>query len=494
MPLMLIVLDGWGIREEKIGNAIKKAKTPFFNSLLRKYPNTKLKASGEAVGLPKGYIGNSEVGHLHLGAGRLIEQDLVRVNKAIKDSSFFKNKILKTILKKTKEDKTQLHLMGLLSDAGVHSHINHLFALLKAAKKEGLSDVYVHCFLDGRDVQPKSAKKYIEKLEKKLKQVGIGKIGTIIGRYYAMDRDNRWTREKKAYDAIVGMKGKMFDSALEALEHSYLIGETDEFVTPKIIKGYRPVMAKDSIIFFNFRSDRAREITKAFVKRKFSFFKRDYVPHLNFVCMTQYDPRINVPVMFEPLEIKDTLGEVISKNNLKQLRVAETEKFAHVTFFFNGLSGRIFDNEDRIIIPSPKVKTYDLTPEMSAKKIMYTVLDETKKVKYDFILINFANPDMVGHTGDIKATIKGVETVDQCLKTIITKRKNWDFVITADHGTAEEMIGKYKTSHTLNQVPFILIKQKKTELKQGSIYNVAPTILQLLNLKTPNQMADSLIK
>ncbi|MFH1455362.1 MAG: 2,3-bisphosphoglycerate-independent phosphoglycerate mutase [archaeon] len=492
MSLMLIVLDGWGLRTEKKGNAVLKAKTPFFNYLLKKNSYTQLKASAEAVGLPKGYMGNSEVGHLHLGAGRLVEQDLIRVNTAIKNKSFFKNKILKEAFKKTKEEKTQLHLMGLLSDAGVHSHIDHLFALIQAAKKEGIKEVYVHAFLDGRDTPPKSAKKYIEKLEHQLKKIGVGQIGTITGRYYAMDRDNRWTREKQAYDAMVGMKGKMFDTALEALEHSYSVGETDEFVTPKIIKGYRPVMAKDTIIFFNFRSDRARETTKAFTQRKFSWFKRNYVPHLNFVCMTQYDEKLNVPVMFEPINLTETLGEILSKNGIKQLRVAETEKYAHVTFFFNGLSGKIFDNEERIIVPSPKVKTYDMTPKMSAKEIMYQVLDEAKK--YNFVLINFANADMVGHTGDIKATVEAIETVDQCLKKIVTKFNKWDFVITADHGNAEEMDGKYKTSHTLNPVPCIIVSNKKFKLKQGSIYNVAPTILELMNLKKPEIMSDSLIK
>ncbi|MEM2916362.1 MAG: 2,3-bisphosphoglycerate-independent phosphoglycerate mutase [Candidatus Woesearchaeota archaeon] len=494
----LIVLDGWGIAPPGPGNAIASAQPRRFNALWQDNPHTMLDASGTAVGLLPGFIGNSEVGHLHLGAGRLIKQDLARIMDSIKDGSFYKNKVLLQAMKR----KT-VHLLGLVSDGGVHSHINHLLALIRMADWCKVKNLYVHAITDGRDVPPKSAIPYLKKVEKELARHNKNwKIATIIGRYYAMDRDNRWNREHKAYDAMVNGIGHRHKTPETAVQEAYNRGETDEFIYPTIIEPEGLVKPGDSIIFFNFRSDRARELTRAFVQGRFNKFKRKKIINLFFVCLTQYDPAIKAPVAFPPEYIKNTLGEVISKHNLRQFRLAETEKWAHVTFFFNGLSGTIFKNEDRLLIPSPKVSTYDKTPEMSAFQITKKALEILQSKKYGFVLINFANPDMVGHTGRIDATIQAIKAVDECLGYVVTAAQNngYDIIITADHGKAEEMLypdGTVCTAHTTNKVPFILVSAQKHRLrkiKRPALYHVAPTILQLIGIERPKEMEPGLLR
>ncbi len=500
--VLLVVLDGWGLSKDRQGNAILSATTKNLDRFWKKYPHMELNASGQSVGLIKGNDGNSEVGHLHLGAGRLVKQDLAKIFDSIKNKSFFKNKILVEAMSQAKEGN--LHLLGLLSDGGVHSHIGHLFALLDMAKKFHIKNIYVHAFLDGRDTPPKSAKDYIIRLEKKLRILDPHwKIATIIGRFYAMDRDNRWNREHKAYDALVNCNGFHYKDALTALKAAYKRGETDEFVQPSIVGGPAcNVRAGDTVIFFNFRSDRARELTRAFVQGRFNRFKRRKLFKLNFVCLTQYDPEIKAPVAFPPEYISNTLGEVISKSGLRQFRLAETEKWAHVTFFFNGLSGRIFKEEDRLLIPSPKVSTYDKRPEMSAYKITEKAIRKINSGKYSFILINYANADMVGHTGNFKQTVKAINSLDKCLGKLVhvSLCKDFDCIVTADHGNAEQMKypnGGVCTSHSGNKVPLILISNHNytlKEVKDASLYNVAPTILSLMKIKKPKEMkAKSLI-
>ncbi|MBI4918727.1 2,3-bisphosphoglycerate-independent phosphoglycerate mutase, partial [archaeon] len=444
------------------------------------------------VGLLPNYMGNSEVVHFHLGAGRLVEQDLVRIHKSIKDKSFFKNQVLINAMKNAKNKS--LHLLGLISDAGVHSHINHLFALLEMAHIFKLKSVFVHCITDGRDTLPKEALKYVNQIGKKLKTYNKDwKIATILGRFYAMDRDNRWNREHKAYDAMVNCNGFHYNSAVEAVKEAYKRNETDEFIKPSIVGGLAcNVKENDSIIFFNFRSDRARQLTKAFVQGQFNHFKRKQLKKLNFVCLTQYDKDIKAPVAFEPIHLHDTLGEVLSRNKLKQFRLAETEKWAHVTYFFNGLSGHIYKGEERLLIPSPKVDTYDKTPGMSALKIVKKAVEVIKKGKHYFLLVNFANADMVGHTGDYNATLKGVEIVDQCIGQIYDacKKNDWCLIVTADHGNAEEKIGKHGevlTAHSTNKVPLI-ITEKCQKINNGALYDVAPTVLKIMGLKKPKIM------
>lgn len=491
--VLLLILDGFGLRKEKNKNAVKTAKTPVLNHLLKNHPNSRLKASGAAAGLPNGYMGNSEVGHLTIGAGRTVDGDLVRINKAIKNGSFYRNKALLEAVKHVKRNKTKLHLMGLLSSGGVHSHIGHLFALLELAKKNNVKEVYVHAFLDGRDTEPKSAAKYIRMLQKKMKRLKTGQLATLMGRFYAMDRDNRWNREHKAYDCMVngiGRKdnsagGKNETNALKALKKAYQRGETDEFVTPTILTGKGLVKKRDAIIFFNFRSDRARELTKAFILGRFKSFKRKKIIDLKFVSLTQYEKSIKIPVAFPPVFPKNTLGEVISRNRLKQLRIAETEKWAHVTYFFNGLCERIFPNESRIHIMSARnVKTYDKIPAMKVNEITNVLLRNTQK--YNFFAVNFANGDMVGHTGNFKAAVKAVEFVDKALGKIITRFPGIIF-ITADHGNCEDMSAGHETSHTTNDVPFIVVNTKRN-LKNGGLRDIAPTILQVLGLKKPKEM------
>ncbi|WP_028308018.1 2,3-bisphosphoglycerate-independent phosphoglycerate mutase [Desulfitibacter alkalitolerans] len=501
-PVVLTILDGWGISEKKQGNAILSAETKNMDNYLANYPNTILETSGEAVGLPAGQMGNSEVGHLNIGAGRIVYQDLTRISKAIKDGDFFENpELIKAYKNCCKESGKSLHLMGLLSDGGVHSHIEHVFALIEMAKKMEVENLYVHCFLDGRDVPPKSALKYINSLEEKLKEIGIGQIATISGRYYAMDRDKRWDRVEKAYRAMAMGEGQRASSAKEAVENSYAQGITDEFVQPTvIIKGNNPaatIKEGDTLIFFNFRGDRAREITRAFVDKDFDAFERPTGwLNLKYLCMTEYDATIEAPVAFPPERFVNTLGEVLAKNKMKQLRIAETEKYAHVTFFFNGGEEEPNPGEERILIPSSKVATYDLQPEMSAQELTKTVINEINKDIYDVIIINYANPDMVGHTGNFEAAVKAVEVVDECIKKVADAvlEKQGVIIITSDHGNAEEMVEEEKgtphTAHTSSPVPVIILglREEKTLRDGGSLRDLAPTMLELLEIEKPKEM------
>lgn len=503
-PVLLMIMDGFGIRNSKKGNAVKLAKMPFYNSLLEDYPHSKLYASEKYVGLPKKQMGNSEVGHMTIGSGRIIDTDLVHINKKIKNKKFFKNKVLIEAMAKTKKNKAALHLMGLLSDGGIHSHIAHVFAILKLAKKHKVENVYIHCFLDGRDTLPKAAAKYINQLQDFCRKNKIGKIASLIGRFYAMDRDNRWRRENKAYSLMVsGIGRKFLHKPIDALRFAYKEGETDEFVKPILIDKQGLVKNNDTLIFFNFRSDRAREITKAFTLKSFNNFKRNFVK-TNFYCLTMYDRHFTLPVAFPPRIPQNTLGEVIAKNNLKQLRTAETEKYPHVTFFFNGGIETPNKNEDRILVPSPKVLTYDLKPEMSAPIVAEKLVTALKRKKYDFIVLNFANPDMVGHAGSLKAVKKALEDLDPLIEQITNEilLQNGTVLLIADHGNCEKMIQNNKphTAHTLNRVPCIIINNKSrfknisdkrnnsSYIKDGSLKDVAPTILDLFDIKKSDEM------
>ncbi len=495
MPLLLMILDGYGLSKGKEGNAIAAAKTPNLNKLFSSYPHSILDASGLSVGLPEGQMGNSEVGHLNIGAGRIVYQDLTRITKSIRDGDFFRNEVLLEALKNVKNHDSSLHLMGLLSDGGVHSHINHLYALLELAKKQGIKNVFGHAFLDGRDVPPKSALTYIKDAEKKMKKLG-GEFATVMGRYYAMDRDKRWERVEKAYEAMTSGRGIAAENVSLAVENAYSRGETDEFVTPTvIIKEGKPaaqISDKDSVIFFNFRSDRAREITRTFIYPEFAEFKRNSYPHTHFVCLTQYDETFKVPVAFPPESLKNILTDVLSWHNLRQLRIAETEKYAHVTFFFNGGRETPVKGEDRLLVPSPKVATYDLQPEMSA----YLVTDEVVKAlasgKYDVIILNYANLDMVGHTGVFDAAVKAVETIDECIGRVFgaVNKAGGLLIITADHGNAEQMVdekGGIHTAHTCDPVPFLFCR-KGVRLKDGILADIAPTLLGVLGIEKPGEM------
>ncbi|MEM4366082.1 MAG: 2,3-bisphosphoglycerate-independent phosphoglycerate mutase, partial [Candidatus Woesearchaeota archaeon] len=452
-PFVLVILDGWGIRKDRRGNAVAQARLPNYKSFLRKYPHTELKAAEEAVGLVKGAIGNSEVGHMNIGAGRIVYQELVRINRSIADGSFFRNPVLLEAAKKVKKAGSALHLFGLLSDGKVHSEISHLFALLRFAKKQDIVNTWIHCILDGRDVAPKSAERYLLELQREMRRIGIGKIATVIGRYYAMDRDKRWERTEKAYNAMLGI-GPRFKTALGALKGYYARGITDEFVLPTVIGNFEGIKNDDVLVFFNFRSDRARQLTMAFINKRFGWFKRKLVK-VHFVGMCEYDPKFHIPVICPPVIPKGILGELLSKAGLRQLRIAESEKYAHVTYFFNNGIEKPFPNEDRIIIPSPKVATYDLAPEMRTKEITDALLNELQEDIYDFAVVNFASPDMVGHTGKIDAAIRALEVVDNQLGRIVqlVLEKKGVVIITADHGNCEEMIGKRRTSHTLAPVP-----------------------------------------
>ncbi|EAX46941.1 phosphoglycerate mutase, 2,3-bisphosphoglycerate-independent [Thermosinus carboxydivorans Nor1] len=498
-PIALIILDGWGIgRAEDPFNAIAQAGTRHIALLAELYPSTTLISSGEAVGLPAGQMGNSEVGHLNIGAGRIVYQELTRISKDIREGGFFVNPVLVDVATRTKAGGGALHLMGLLSDGGVHSHIDHLYALLELAKRQGLERVYVHAFLDGRDVPPANALEYVDALETKMADLGIGRIATIAGRYWAMDRDKRWERTEKAYAALVYRDGLHAPSARAAVEAAYARGETDEFVMPTVVDGCGDcaVKAGDGVIFFNFRPDRARQLTRAFVDSQFSGFDRryGYFP-LHFATMTQYDETLAVPVAYAPQFLTNTLGEVISKAGLTQLRIAETEKYAHVTYFFNGGEERPFANEDRVLIPSPKVATYDLQPEMSAPAVTDRAVAEIRSGKYDFIVINYANGDMVGHSGKFEAAVQAVATVDECVgRVVATMRERGGIVcITADHGNAECMrdeTGEPFTAHTTNEVPFILVADayRGRRLRRGILADIAPTILELAGLAIPPEM------
>jgi 2,3-bisphosphoglycerate-independent phosphoglycerate mutase len=498
-PVMLMILDGFGISDKVDGNAIAAANKPNYDRLFASYPNTQLGASGMDVGLPRGQMGNSEVGHLNIGAGRIVYQELTRITKAIEDGDFFNNEALNYAVDKALENNSSLHLMGLLSDGGVHSHIDHLKALLKLAKDKGLKNVYVHAFMDGRDTPPASGKDYMIDLENYLSEINNGKIATVSGRYYAMDRDNRWERVQLAYNAMVLAEGETANSAVEAMERSYHDNKTDEFVLPTVIvedcKPVGNIKNGDSVIFFNFRPDRAREITRAINDKVFAGFERETL-NLTFVTMTQYDKTIEgVKIANLPQSYDNTLGEYVSRLGKKQLRIAETEKYAHVTFFFNGGVEAPNEGEDRALIASPKVATYDLKPEMSAYEVTEEVLRRVDTDEYDMIILNFANPDMVGHTGVFEAAKKAIEVVDECVGKVVEKvlEKDGAVFITADHGNAEQMIdystGEPMTAHTTDPVPFLYVANNATEMREGGVLaDIAPTMLQIMGLEVPVQM------
>ena len=490
-----MILDGWGIAPASSSNAASLARTPNLDKYFANYPHTQLEASGLEVGLPAGQIGNSEVGHLNIGSGRIIYQSLTRISKSIADGDFFTNPVLVQVMDEVKVSGKALHLLGLLSDGGVHSHITHIIALLKMAKKHGLSKVYVHAFLDGRDVPPQSALTYVEQLEQAMATIGVGKIATVSGRYYAMDRDKRWERLAKAYATVVQGEGERAVSATAGIQDSYAAGVTDEFVIPFAIEGVDGrIQSGDGVIFANFRPDRAREITRAIIDEDFPYFERPASARpVHFACMAQYDATIAAPVAYPPEEINDTLGQIVAERGLRQLRIAETEKYAHVTFFFNGGVEEPNKNEERILIPSPKVATYDLQPEMSAEEVTQALLAELGKNKFDVIILNFANPDMVGHTGVLAAAIKAMEKVDECVGRIVEKVLSLDgsVCICADHGNLEKMAeadGEPNTAHTTNPVPFILISKKQHQLHKGILADIAPTMLELLHIPQPKAM------
>ncbi len=494
-PVALIIMDGYGNGKTcDPNNAIQIAKTPVIDSLRQNFPSTHIQASGEFVGLPDGQMGNSEVGHTNIGAGRIIYQALTRITKAIKDGDFFKNEALVSVASEAKSNGGALHLMGLVSPGGVHSHSEHLYGLLQFAKNQGFKDVYVHAFLDGRDVDPSSAAEYVAELESKIAEIGCGKIASLSGRYYAMDRDNRWDRVQKAYEAIALGKGVATDDAVAGVKASYANEVTDEFVVPAVVGDYKGMKDGDGVVFFNFRPDRARELTHAFTDVEFSGFDRKALK-LSFATMTQYEEGLNVKVAYPPESITNTLGEVISKNGMTQLRIAETEKYAHVTFFFNGGVEEPYKGEDRILVPSPKVATYDLQPEMSAIEVTDKVVEAIKSGKYDFIILNYANGDMVGHTGVIEAAVKAVETVDTCVGRFVEaiREVGGDVCITADHGNADQMVdpetGAPFTAHTTNPVPFIVVSDRVGWIaSDGALCDIAPTLLTLAGMEIPAEM------
>ena len=500
-PLILMILDGFGIAPES-GNAIKAAKKPNIDKLFAENPLTQIGASGMDVGLPDGQMGNSEVGHTNIGAGRIVYQELTRITKTINEDKLKDNEAIVSAMDKALENGTALHLMGLLSDGGVHSHNTHLYGILELAKKKGLEKVYIHAFLDGRDVPPSSAADFVQACVDKTEEIGVGKIATVMGRYYAMDRDNRWERVEKAYAAMVYGEGVEAECPVCAVKNSYKEDVTDEFVVPSVVKGGAAIQPNDSVIFFNFRPDRAREITRTLVDPDFDGFerKKGFFP-VNFVCMTQYDATMpNVDVAFKPQVLTNTLGEYISDKGMAQLRIAETEKYAHVTFFFNGGVEKQYPGEDRILVKSPSVATYDLQPEMSAYEVTDKLVPAIKSGKYDMIILNFANCDMVGHTGVFDAAVKAVEAVDDCVGKVVDAIREMDGValITADHGNADKMVdadGEPFTAHTTNPVPFCVIGYD-CELKDGGrLADIAPTMLQILGLPQPEEMdGTSLIK
>ncbi|HWQ71043.1 MAG TPA: 2,3-bisphosphoglycerate-independent phosphoglycerate mutase [Desulfitobacteriaceae bacterium] len=501
-PLLLMIMDGWGYSQACEGNAIAQASLPNYRSLENSYPGTLLKASGEAVGLPAGQMGNSEVGHLNIGSGRVVYQELTRISKAVAEKELAANPVLSEAMTRVKNNGKALHFMGLLSDGGVHSHQDHLFALLEMARDLGVARIYIHTFLDGRDVLPQSAKGFLTKLEEKLRDLGVGQIASVSGRFYAMDRDKHWERLEKSYRALVYGEGEKAASALSAVEKSYHLRVNDEFVIPTVIVDSRGMpVAKietgDSIIFYNFRADRAREITRAFVDEEFAGFERPQRPQAHFVCMTEYDVTIPAPVAFPPQNLENTLGEVLGRAGLKQLRIAETEKYAHVTFFFNGGIEEPNPGEERLLIPSPQVAAYNLQPEMSAFELTREILDILRKNEYDVIILNFANSDMVGHTGFFEATVQAVEAVDKCLGQIaaVIKELGGTLLVTSDHGNAESELdlttGLPLTAHTTNLVPFILVDERfrnHTLREGGALCDIAPTILELLNIPKPLEM------
>ena len=497
-PVMLMILDGWGYNTDTKSNAVYSAKTPNLDKLISEYPNTLIKCSGLDVGLPRGFMGNSEVGHLNIGAGRIVYQELTRIDKSIEDGIFFENQEILKAFNKAKENNSKLHLMGLLSDGGVHSHINHLEAFIKLAKKLNFKDLIVHPFFDGRDTAPKIGHVFLKKLLGFFKENGVGSIGSMSGRYYAMDRDKRWERVQRAYDALVlGTPVSNMDPVEYILDnHNRGIG--DEFIEPASFNKNAVMSDNDVVIFFNFRADRAREITMALTSKDFTGFKRTKFPKLSYyVCMTEYDEKINLPIAFPKQNLSNLFGEIISNNGLKQLRIAETEKYAHVTFFFNGSKETAFQGEDRVLIDSPKeVATYDLKPQMSAFQVTERLIKEIDRDYYDFIVVNYANCDMVGHTGVFNAAVKAVETVDECVGIVVKKilEKGGAVFLTADHGNAEKMEerGSPHTAHTTGDVRIVLISPgaatSNMKLRQGRLADIMPTILDYMGLKIPKEV------
>ncbi len=529
-PVALIILDGWGLAPDVNGNAVRRARTPNMDRWLATYPSAVLGCSGECVGLAAGQMGNSNVGHLNLGAGRIVYQDLARINRAVADGSFDRNPVLLEALRRAREGGGTLHLMGLLSPGGVHSHQEHLFALLRLAARHDVRRVAVHAFLDGRDVPPRSAAGYMDDLERAIAEAGVGEVATVSGRYYAMDRDRRWERTAKAYEAIVAGVGLRAGSGPEALALAYARGETDEFVTPTVVERspgepVATVAVGDAVVFFNFRPDRARQLTRAFVFREFDAFERPGgFLALYFATMTSYDATFPVPVAFPPERLTATLGEVVSRAGLRQLRLAETEKYAHVTYFFSGGQETPFPGEDRVLVPSPKVATYDLRPEMSAAEVARVAVERVRSGDYDLIVVNFANPDMVGHTGDFDAAVRAIETVDQCAGRVVEAvlEAGGVAVVVSDHGNAEQMVdpttGQAHTAHTTNPGPLVIIAphlagdggrppspgtgepaatgrgdragagEPRLGLRRGNLADVAPTILDIMGLAQPPEM------
>ncbi len=502
--VLLCIMDGWGINNDCPKDATKEAKTPNIDRFYKEEPNMQIFADGEHVGLPDGQMGNSEVGHLNIGAGRIVYQELTKINKEIKDGDFFKNEKFLNAVKHVKENNSALHMYGLVSTGGVHSSLDHILALIEFAKQQGLKKVYLHAFLDGRDTPPQSAVGFLETVEAKLKEAGLPPIASVTGRYYAMDRDNRWERIEKAYNMLVTGEGNKAESAVEAVKNSYAKGVNDEFVEPTVINVPNSrIENNDAIIFFNFRPDRAREISKAINFENFDGFKRKTVrKNIYYVTFTQYDATFPFPVAFEPQKLINILGEVLDKNHIKQFRTAETEKYAHVTFFFNGGVETPNKLETRVLVNSPKVATYDMQPEMSAYQVCDEVLKALDNKEYGFILVNFANPDMVGHTGVMEAAVKACETVDECVGKIVAKAKenNVAVVLTADHGNAECMEDKVThapyTAHTTNPVPLFVINAGNIKLKEtGALCDIAPTVLDIMGIKKPEEMTgNSLIK
>ncbi len=496
-PVVLTILDGWGLRDDCADNAVCLGKTPVMDGLLASCPNSRLSASGRDVGLPDGQMGNSEVGHMNIGAGRIIYQDLSRISLAIEDGSFFENSVLKDICTKVAASRSRLHLLGLLSDGGVHSHNSHLYALVRLAKQSGVADVCIHAFMDGRDTPPQSGYKYLAELEKELEAIGLGRVVTVTGRYWAMDRDNRWERVESAYRALTLGVGFHANSSRDAIEQAYELGQTDEFVEPTVVGATGTIDDGDGIIFFNFRSDRAREITRALTFAEFDGFTRSKLPQLaGFVCMTEYDETFGLPIAYPSETYPDILADVVSGAGLKQLRIAETEKYAHVTFFFNGGVEKSWPGEDRVLIPSPKeVATYDQKPAMSAVEVTDEVVRRIASRDYQLIILNFANGDMVGHTGILKAAIEAVETVDSCLGRVVeaVKAAGGKMLITADHGNCEQMVdesGQPHTAHTSDPVPLILVAgdDVRYRLQDGILADLAPTLLDMLGLEQPEAM------
>lgn len=499
-PVVLIVLDGFGYSSNHEGNAIAMARTPHFDQWYRDYPNTLVEASGNFVGLRAGQMGNSEVGHLNIGAGRVIRMDTSRIDHAIETGDFFKNEALCAAMDQARDHGSVLHFIGLVSHGGVHSSQQHLYALLRMAKQRNVERVFVHAFLDGRDTAPDSGAGYVGELVATMREYGVGRVATVVGRYYAMDRDKRWERTEQAYRLLRFGQGTPRPGPEAAIRESYEAGVTDEFVKPIVIVDQRQtpvatVADGDSVVFFNFRSDRARQITRAFTEEDFSFFDRGPTPELRFTCMTYYDRQFSLPVAFGPEHHNQILADVLGEHGLENLRIAETEKYAHVTFFFNGGVEPPFSGEDRILVPSPKVATYDLQPEMSAYGITDDVVKQINSGRFDVVIMNFANADMVGHTGNLQATIKAIEVIDECLGRVVSaaRARGGTVIITADHGNAEQMIdpetGQIFTAHTTNPVPVILIGDDKRPLREGgSLRDIAPTMLGILGLEIPSQM------